>query len=115
MSDFVEIVFVKLPHETREIAMLEMFRKNGFGKPFVLRNVSGFRGLVMPRPVVSYLQDHETIPLITPPHNRRVCRVLEHSRTAISMIFAHVSNSYMGALLVEFPNLPCNEFFKPGT
>lgn len=33
---FVKIVFVELAHETGEIAVLEMFGQDGFGKAFVL-------------------------------------------------------------------------------
>lgn len=36
MPDFVEIILVELPDETRKVAVLEMLGKDMFGKLFVL-------------------------------------------------------------------------------
>jgi hypothetical protein len=36
LSDFVKIIFVQLPDETRKVAVLEMFREDQLGEFFVL-------------------------------------------------------------------------------
>lgn len=36
MPHFVEVVFVQLSYETREIAVLEVLRKDRFGELFIL-------------------------------------------------------------------------------
>ena len=37
---FVEVILIQLSHKAGKVAMLEVFRKNGFGEPLVLMGVS---------------------------------------------------------------------------
>ena len=43
MPHFVEVIFVQLSHEASKVAMLKVFRKDGFGEALILAGVSTFR------------------------------------------------------------------------
>lgn len=40
VSHLVEVILVELAHEAGEVAVFEVFRKDGLGEPFILRRES---------------------------------------------------------------------------
>ena len=78
LSHFVKIILVELSHKTGEIAVFEMFGQDSLGKFLALQELSV---VVVARiwGAFGYLQDDETVPLVTPSYDLRVRRILQHS------------------------------------
>ena len=64
MPNFMEVVFVELSHETCEVAVFKVLRKNMFCELLVL---SWRQGVALrSRFGISYLEDYEAVTLISP-------------------------------------------------
>ena len=80
VSHFVEVILVELPDEAREVAVLEMFRQDGLGEPFILRTRSISRwGLCLLLVDPRYLENHKASAIVTPSYDLGVGWILQHS------------------------------------
>lgn len=86
LSHFVKIVFVELAHKAGEVAVLEMLRQDRLGKLLALyRDQSGFFVLARSKKeqcgwrINSYLENDETIVVVTPAHDVSIRWILQHS------------------------------------
>lgn len=76
----MKIVLIQLADKAGEVAVLKMLGQNGFGKAFVLHEPSGccFTWQSVSQ-TGSNLKHDKTVPVIAPPHHRRICRIFQHS------------------------------------
>jgi len=72
VSHFMEVIFVQLAYEACEIAMLEVFRQDGFGEPLVLRDVSGATIEASLLRTESHLEYYKASSIVAPADNLRV-------------------------------------------
>lgn len=69
---FVEVIFVQLAYKACEIAMLEVFRQDGFGESLVLRSVSGAALEARLLRMKSHLEHNKASAIVPPTHDLRV-------------------------------------------
>lgn len=99
----MEIVLVKLANKAGEVAVLEMLGQNSFGKAFVLNEPSGCCFVWQPvSRTDSNLKHDKTVPVIAPPHHRRICRIFEHS---LQHALASLAYNLGASLLVKLSDL----------
>lgn len=97
---FVEVVFVKLPHEAREIAVFEVFGQDVFREFLILfpQSESPFH---LAGCAETCLQNHEAVALVAPSHYVFILRALQHP-TRVSLWSMAVGRR---SVLVELPHL----------
>lgn len=82
VSHFVKVVLVQLTDEAGKVAMLEMLRKDVFGKFLILCDPSAKPRV--PKGNTTNLQHYEAVAFVAPPDYALVLRAFEHSTWGVN-------------------------------
>ena len=102
VPDFVEVVFVQLPDEAREVAVLEVFRKDVF-REFLVLFLRSELGLCLFCGAETCLEHDEAVAFIAPSHHILILRALQHPARGQPLTCGCFGN--MRCLLIQLAHL----------